>query len=379
MKRILKYNLLTVNVLMLILIVSCQSKNSSLEEGPGGEETGVVVITKEQFKSSGMRMGDPEPMMFQQKITANGYIVASPDGIAQIGSLIPGKADHIMLKAGDYVKKGQLLFTLESNEIILIQQEYAVAFNQLSAVKANYERQKVLAKEQITSQKDFINTESGYRSLLAKVDGLKARLRMINIEPAQVEKGNISPVATISSPIQGYVTKQNLVLGQYIEPQRMVMEIINMDKLQLNIYVFEKDLKDMVIGQQVIFFDPVDMNRIFEAKLSHIGKSINPDTKTVQCIAQLMSDDRSAFVNNMFVETEIITCQREAPAIPSEALIKEEDRYYVLSRIDEKDGNLILRKTPVNIGVVTEEYAEVLDEGLKNILIVGAYNLSVSE
>ena len=68
MKRILKYYLLTIAILMLIFIFSCQSKNSSLEEGPGGEGTGIVMITKEQFKASGMQMGDAEPMMFQQKM-----------------------------------------------------------------------------------------------------------------------------------------------------------------------------------------------------------------------------------------------------------------------------------------------------------------------
>ncbi len=69
---------------------------------------------------------------------------------------------------GEYIKKGQLLFTLESNEIILLQQEYAEAFNQLNSLKASYERQKALSEEQITSQKDFINAESDYRSLVSK-------------------------------------------------------------------------------------------------------------------------------------------------------------------------------------------------------------------
>ncbi len=186
-------------------------------------------------------------------------------------------------------------------------------------------------------------------------------------------------MASIYSPIQGFVTKLNLVLGQFIEPQATVMELIDIDKLQLNIHVFEKDLKDMAKGQQVLYYDPDDMERVFEATLIHIGKSIDPDTKTVMCIAQLKPADRNTFVNNLYVETQIITCLREAPAIPGQAFISEEGLYYLLALVGEREGNLIFHKIPVNLGVVQQEYAEVLDEDLKDILIEGGYNLLTGE
>ena len=389
MKRNLNYFLLAVALLTLPFILSCHSKSQdltgesegkgSVTEGLADKESMEIVITREQFESSGMKLGDPVPMMFTKMINANGYIVASPSGWVKISTLIPGRVKQINLLVGDYIKKGQLLFTLESHEIILLQQEYAEAFNQLNSSKASYERQKALSEEQITSQKDFINAESDYRSLLSKTEGLKARLRMINIDPLEVEKGNIIPMASIYSPIQGFITKQDLVLGQFIEPQATVMELIDINRLQLNIHVFEKDLKNMAVGQQVLYYDPDDMERMFEATLSHIGKSIDPDTRTVVCIAQLKPADRSAFVNSLYVETQIITSQREAPAIPAQALIKEEELYYVLALVGERDENLIFRKIPVNLGIVQQEYAEVLDEGLKDILIEGGYNLLTGE
>ena len=389
MKQNLNYFLLTVALMMLPFLLSCHNRNEgltgeskgkgSVAEGLADKELREIVITREQFESSGMKLGDPVPMMFTKMISANGYIVASPSGWVKISTLIPGRVKQIRLSVGDYIKKGQLLFTLESNEIILLQQEYAEAFNQLNSLKASYERQKALSEEQITSQKDFINAESDYRSLLSKAEGLKARLRMINIDPLQVQKGTIIPVASIYSPIQGFVTKQDLVLGQFIEPQATVIEVIDINQLQLNLHVFENDLKDMVIGQQVLYYDPDDMERVFEATLSHIGKSIDPDTKTVVCIAQLKPADRSAFVNRLYVETQIITCQREAPAIPAQALIKEEELYYILALVGEREENLVFRKIPVNIGVVQQEHAEVLDEGLKDLLIEGGYNLQIRE
>jgi len=386
MKRNVNYILLAVIMLASVSFPSCHNGNQENagdlnreESGSAAEESMEIVITKEQFESSGMRLGEPLPNMFQNVINANGYVVASPPGWVKISTLIPGRVKQIDLSVGDYIKRGQVLFTLESTEIILLQQEYGEAFNQLKSLQATYERQKALSEEQITAQKDFITAESEYRSLLMKTEGLKTRLRIINIDPVQVEKGTIVPRVSVYSPIQGFVTKQDLVLGQFIEPQATVMELVDLDQLQLNIHVFEKDLKDMVVGQIVHYYTPDNREHVFEATLSHIGKSIDPDSRTVLCIAQIKTPDGSALVNRLFVETEIITCQREAPAIPSQALIREEDRYYVLQLVNEEGENLIFRKIPVNIGVVLQEYAEVLDEGLKDILIEGAYNIVPSE
>ena len=79
---------------------------------------------------------------------------------------------------------------------------------------------------------------------------------MINIDPAAVEKGIILPVLSVRSPIRGVVTRQDLVLGQFIEPQVTVMEVVDTRKLQLNIMVFERDLAGLAPGQTVKFHTP---------------------------------------------------------------------------------------------------------------------------
>ena len=73
--------------------------------------------------------------------------------------------------------------------------------------------------------------------------------------------------------------------------------------------------------------------------------------------------------------TRIITCEREARAIPEKALIREPDRDFVWTLVDEKEDQLIFRKIPVHTGVTREGNTEVLDEELSSVLLEGAYNL----
>ena len=81
----------------------------------------------------------------------------------------------------------------------------------------------------------------------------------------------------------------------------------------------------------------------------------------------------------MYVEAAIITSEREALAIPEEALIREPDRDYVLSLVREENGRMVFRKLPVQTGVTGQGFTEILDEDLSDVLLKGTYNLWIGE
>ena len=214
---------------------------------------------------------------------------------------------------------------------------------------------------------------------MAKVEGLKAQLKMINIEPRKVEDGLIGASTSFFAPIGGVVTQQNLVLGQFVEPQELALEIIDLEKLQLKLHIFEKNISKLEVGQELIFYVSDNPDAEFKAIITHIGRSIETDTKTILCTARIVSDERNNLVNGQYVETNIITSQREAFSLPAEAIFKAEDYDFVLSYVEEREGNMIFHKTPVELGDEQKEFVEILDKGLEDILIEGGYNLLPEE
>lgn len=364
---------------LLISLSSCQrgTGDGSAVSETGGEavQSGEIVLTQDQFNEAGMKVGDPSVVMFSNEVAANGIVSSSIGGSAKISTLVSGRVRQINHAEGESVRKGEMLFSLESYDLIMLQQEYAEVHHQVKLLAADYERQKALYEEKIMSQKDFLKTDSDYKSILAKAEGLGARLRMIHIDPAEVAAGSIVPYLNIQSPISGTLTHLDLVLGQFIDPQTTVMEVVDTRKLQLSLRVFEPDLEEVIPGQMVHFNTPDQPERVFEAILSHVGKSIDPETKTVHCIARLAPAIAEKLVNNLFVTSRIITCERETLAIPENALIREPDRDFVWILLEEKGEQLIFRKIPVHTGPTRDGYTEVLDEDLSSVLLVGAYNL----
>lgn len=375
----MKNTILILTIPALLCMYSCKGGGESAVEATeieaGSPAAGEIVLSMEQLNGSGMKIGAPSAIKFSNEISANGTLTSSLSGKAKINSMIPGRVKKISYAVGEQVKKGAVLFQLESHEIIQIQQEYAEVVQQLNLLQSDYERQKSLSEQNIVAQKDFHKTESEYRIMLARSEALKARLRMMNMDPALVEDGTILPVLTVRSPIGGVVTLQELVLGQFIEPQITVMEVVDTRKLQLNLRVFERDLSGLVLGQTVRFYVPNQEETVYKATLSHIGKSIDPETKTIQCMAQLQAGDRGAFVNNLYVDSKIITCQREALAIPESALIREPGRDFAWIRVGQNQEGMTFRKVPVKTGVTRGGFTEILDEDLTDVLLEGAYNL----
>lgn len=373
----MKNTILILIVPALMCMYACKGGGESAIEATESDAPGAgeIVLSVEQFSGSGMRVGAPSLMMFSNEVSANGTLSASLSGRAKINTLISGRVKKVQQQVGEQVRAGDALFHLESHEIIRVQQEYAEVVQQLVLLQADYERQKSLSSEKIVALKEFQKTETAYRTIQARAEGLKARLNMMNIDPARVEEGTIVPVLSVRSPIDGIVTRQDLVLGQYVEPGLTVMEVVDTRKLQLLLRVFEGDLSELAVGQAVRFYIPGQELKSYEGILSHIGKSIDPETKTIQCIAQVRAGDRGAFVNNLYVESRIITCQREAHVVPESALSRESDRDFVWIRVGESEEGMTFRKVPVKTGVTRDGYTEILEEGLTDVLLEGAYNL----
>ena len=381
----MKYSLFLLSILLLLSISSCQlvgPKEQGLareEEDASSNQTGDITLTSEQFESSGMKIGSPSARSFSNAIKTNGFIVASRSGAAEISTLISGRVRQIFHTAGDFVQKGTTLFTLESDEIILLQQTYAVAYQELKLLQTDFDRLKALSDENVVARKDYLKAESNLRTTQAKAEGLRSRLTMIHIDPSKVEEGIIVPYQSVISPISGYITRQELVLGQYIELNETPINIIDTNKLRLSLQVFESSMTEVSTGQEVLFSVPGRPEIQYRATLSQLGKTVSAETRSVQCYAAIDPEEKSSFLENMFVEAEIVTCEREALALPETALIREPDRDYVLILLEENKQSYTFRKMPVQTGVTRDGFTEILDTDLSALLVEGVFGLWTDE
>ena len=312
------YKILVLFSFAILLSCGDNEKQSSENESLEVNRDDRIQISKEQFEQNNMKLDVIKEMEFPVMITTSGMIDVPPQNRAIVSATMGGYIKTTPLLIGDKVRKGQLLVTIENPEFVTLQQQYMEVNGQLSYLKAEFERQQTMVAEKISSQKSFLKAESEYKTAVARYNGLRKQLGMLNISPEQVEKGVISSVASIFSPIDGSITKVNVSRGTFVTPSVSIMEIINNDHIHLELSVFEKDIMKVKKGQLVEFRIPEASTEIFKAEVHLVGTSID-ENRTIKVHAHLENKEASNFLTGMFVEANIIIDSSTQWSLPSDA------------------------------------------------------------
>ena len=370
-------------LLFMLLLMACGESENKSENTAMPLEEELIEISEAQFEGSKMQLGEFTEQSFPLVVRSTGMIDVPPQSRAIISSFAGGYVQKTPLLVGNKVRKGQVLATLENPEFVEMQQSYLETAQQLTYLKSEYDRQKTLVEEQISSQKSFLKAESDYKSALAIYNGLKKKLQMLNININAVEAGNITSEIALYAPIHGSVTKMNISKGTYVSPADVIMEIINTDHIHLELAVFEKDILKIKEGQKIVFNIPEALEDTFEAEVHLVGTSIDTKNRTVTVHGHLEDDKNHNFALGMFVDAQIITESSQALALPVDAIITLDDKYYVLLINSKEEARYVFDQKEVTIGSSFNGYTMIKNKDdftEKDLFLVkGAFNLIKAE
>lgn len=348
------------NILLVLFVVwinySCTGKKT---EPVQSTPNGITEINAEQFKSSNMKLGSPGMEIFREAVKCKGTISAPANAMSKVSPSIAGKVNSIYFKLGDHVSAGQTIASISGNEFMELQQRFAEAAAAFSKSKVDYERAKSLWAEKIGAEKDFLDAQTTYRSAYASYQSLRSRITALGLKASSIENGHMYTSYPVVAPICGHLTKINAVIGQYIDVNSDIAEIVNVKSLQLKLSVYESDVRKIKIGQTIIFGSSSSPNNTLSARLVTFGKTVNPDTKTIDCIAMIDKGSGAPMVNNSYVEASIIVSQHQAMALPVTAVQKLGSEYFVYV-VEKRNGKgYSLKRTPVNVGVTEGNFIEI--------------------
>jgi RND family efflux transporter MFP subunit len=376
-----KYNFIIVS-LLIIALSSCKGKKAATEI----TETevipdDVVEMREDQIKLAHVETGAIEMRALSGTINASGTVTTTPGNLATVCLPMGGFVKSTSLVAGSPVTKGQTLAILENQDFVDIQQNYLEARNKLEFAEAEYSRHNELYKDDVYSKQNVQQVTADYKSLKAQVKALEQKLLLIGINPARLTEDNISSSVAVVSPISGYIRSVNINLGKYVGPSDVMFEIVNRDKLLLELTLFEKDADKVAPGQNIRFLinNETEQHR---AQIYQTSKSIGTD-RTLKVYAYV-HDDCKNVLPGMYVNATIETSADQVPSLPSEAVVSFEDKDYIFvfekNKVEEGKPFTEYRMVQVQKGFSDNGFTEVrLPEGfdIRNTKVVlkGAYNL----
>ncbi len=322
---------------------------------------GQISVSETQFKNADMALGKITENEFNDVVKVSGKIDVPPKSKASVSVPVGGYIKTINLLAGDKVRKGQVLVTIQNPDFIDIQQNYLEAVKKLAYLKSEYERNKTLFSENLISKKKFLKAESEYQMAKARHSGLKQQLEVLNISPQQVISGNITSVISVLSPINGTISKINTIKGAYVSEASEILQIIDNKHLHLELTVYEKDIMRLKKGQLIKFKLPENSEETFDAEIHLIGAIINKNN-TVEVHGHLKNADKHNFLIGMFVEASIITDIKKLKSLPKQAVVEIDGDFYTLKLIEKKGADYIFEKIKLEVDQQSEDFVAVKNQ-----------------
>jgi membrane fusion protein, heavy metal efflux system len=368
------------------------SDSSGAEEGEHSEEHGEheegplteVSITLEQAKVLGLTTGKVMRKSLGNNIKVNGFLDLYPQDQAKVNAFIGGNLSSIYVVEGDRIKKGQTLARLEHPDYLQMQQELQQSTSDLNYLKTEFERKEKLYKEDISSGREYQKARSEYYSTLAKINGLKAKLKLLNLNVNKVVAGELFPTVPVISPIDGFVGEVYVSIGDYADPGVTMFYLTNNAKTHVDFRVYEKDIYKIRVGQKAYFTIANKPGELIEAHIQRIGRTFEDDPKAIHVHALIDSKVSTNLLPGLYVEGRIVENEKIMDVLPEEAIVTEGSRSFVFVKAahnGEGDGDhLTFEVKDVTIGIrdagfIEVTFAEALPDNAE-IAINGAYMLS---
>ena len=361
-------------IVTLIVLSACGSK----EETPKEEVTNeintkeIVSLTVAQAKNAAITFCKIEEKEVSSILKLNGKIDVPPQNLISVSIPMGGYLKSTDLLPGAVVKKGQVIATLEDQQYIRLQQDYLISKVKLKTVEGEYLRQKELNLSKASSDKVFQLAEAEYKNAQINLKALDENLKLIGLNPDNLNETSISKRIPITSPIDGYVSKVNANIGKYLTPSEVLFELVNVDDIHLNLNVYEKDLAKLAIGQKLVAFTNTQADKKYKCEIILIGHSLTMEKNTeVHC--HFENYDKR-LVPGMYMNAEIELNNVKANTLPEEAVIRFGNSEFIFLELENNQFEMI----QVETGVREKGVIEILNSNQflnKKVVLNGAYSL----
>lgn len=297
---------------------------AKLESEIGKAEPGTAVSTAKLVAVMPLATQDfTHYIELQGKVDAENIAYVTPRGG-------PGQVRSVLVKKGDFVRKGQLLLKLDD---AMVRSQMAQLQSQLSFARDLYQRQQNLWKEEIGTEVQVISARNNVTSLERQIATLREQASFSNVR----------------AEISGVADEVNIKVGETFTGSPMQgIKIVNTGSLKIVTDIPENYISKVRRGSPVQIVVPDLNNRIISSSISLISQSINPDTRGFMAEAKVPYD--ANLKPNQIAQMRILDYSApNAVVVPVNVVQTDEKGKYVY--IMEKTGDkTVARKRPVNIG-----------------------------
>lgn len=304
----------------------------------------IMTIDAERLQSIGVKFEEAKYRLMEQNIRTVGRVEINERLIAQVNIKIEGWIEQLFVNTtGEHVKKGQILFTLYSPELVATQQEYLLA----------------LQSAKTLGNSEFPEVAKGANSLL---DMARRRLGLWDIETYHLRDlertGDVLKTLPIHAPLTGTVITKTALAGMHVNPGDQLYTIADLSRVWVLADIYEYELPLIKPGQTASVSLSYAPKNQYQSRIDFIYPTVDPETRTAKVRFEL-DNPAEIFKPGMFANVALAIPMGTRLVVSKNAVLESGERQIIFIHL----GGGKLEWRSVKTGQRSGDWIEIM-EGL---------------
>lgn len=299
------------------------------DHGEGEEhesDAGLIRVTPQTMSEANIRVAPVTNSAVRARMALPAVVAPHGDGVARVGTIIPGRVAKLYAAEGAFVAKGAKIAEIETMEIGKARAEYLEAVAMEKRTRQGLDRQQRLAGDGVGAQKTLEESTAEFERAQALRREAEAHLQSLGIDPKEAGSSFANRLA-VRAPIAGVIARRSATLGEYIAPDEDLFTIVNTGTVWIDAQGTPKQAA--MLGTGGTAFARTPSGERVQGRVVFISPTVDPESKTVTIRIEAPNKG-GLFRPGAFVTAEFESGKGEKlPAVPAEAVEKEGNRHFV--------------------------------------------------
>lgn len=330
----------------------CKMPLVRVETAPDKKDN-EIKLSAEQIRLANIQTDTARLQPLGEEITLSAILKENQNGINTVTARLDGRLERLFVRnAGEFVRVGQAVFELYSEDLAAAQQDFLLA---------------------LQSKKRYGSTDLDFARI---AEAARNKLQLWGMSEAQLQEleqsGALKNTVVFYSRYAGFVLENPPPEGSYVAPGSTVLKLADLRTLWAEAQLYVSDLPFLAQTREASVALPYFPGRILGGKVSFVNPNLEAASKIVLARVEI-SNPKGEYQPGMQAWITLKGKTRRALAVPTNALLR-----------DNRGGTIWIKNTDggfenrmVRIGTANADYTEIV-EGLKigeSVVVSGAYLL----
>lgn len=324
----------------------------AMQELPQETPLAPIQLSPQRMQSIGVQIGEVKFQSVNDEIRFYGNVQADERRLAYVQTRFAGWIRKLYADAtGDFVRKGQPLFTIYSPDLVATEQEYLIAKKNQADLR----------------QSSVTGVASGATSLFSAAEDRLLQWEIQASEIAQLDAtGKVIPDLTINSPVSGYITEKNALPNMYVQPDMHLYTVSDLSDVWVLAQVFQSDAGKIKPGDPAEVTVDAYPGKVFSGRVDYLLPQVDTITRTLP-VRLVIPNPGLKLRPGMFVNVRLKLSLGKQLVVPSSAVFHSGIRDLVF--VYRGDGNIEPREVELGSRVGEQQIVTKGVHGGEQIVI----------